>query len=53
MGSFKFNCPGCGQRLEVEDGMAGTEAECPACGRSLRIPILRKSQSGGDDGITV
>jgi hypothetical protein len=34
-----------GQRLEVEDAMAGKEAECPACGASFKIPFLRKSQN--------
>ncbi len=35
--SFKFGCPGCGQRLEVEDNMAGSGAECPACGASFKM----------------
>jgi DNA-directed RNA polymerase subunit RPC12/RpoP len=34
-----FNCPKCGQELEVDDSGAGEEIACPACGSTIRIPM--------------
>ena len=33
-----FNCPKCGQELEVDDSGAGEEIDCPSCGELIRIP---------------
>ncbi|MDB6015625.1 MAG: hypothetical protein JWR19_114 [Pedosphaera sp.] len=33
-----FNCPKCGQELEVDDSGAGEEINCPSCGEAIRIP---------------
>lgn len=37
--SFKFECPHCGQRIEVEDDHAGIAAVCPACAGEILVPI--------------
>ncbi|MBI4472364.1 MAG: zinc ribbon domain-containing protein, partial [Acidobacteria bacterium] len=41
-----FECGKCGQRLEADQGLAGTEAPCPNCGFKLRVP----SQEGANAG---
>ncbi len=33
-----FNCPHCGQELEVDSEAAGTELNCPTCNRLLVVP---------------
>jgi predicted Ser/Thr protein kinase len=33
-----FACPGCNQRLQVSDDLAGKAAKCPRCARVLRVP---------------
>jgi len=33
-----FNCPHCGQELEVDSEAAGTELNCPTCGEILVVP---------------
>ena len=33
-----FNCPKCGQELEVDASGAGEEISCPACSQKIRIP---------------
>jgi len=33
-----FNCPKCGQELEVDASGAGQEITCPSCSESIRIP---------------
>ncbi len=33
-----FNCPGCQQRLEIENDQAGEYLPCPACERVIRVP---------------
>src|SRR5579872_841751 len=33
-----FNCPKCGQELEVDASGAGEEINCPACGEHILIP---------------
>jgi hypothetical protein len=37
---YGFNCGYCSSRLEANEGMAGTEGQCPTCGNSIVIPIL-------------
>ncbi len=32
---------GCGQRLKVNDSLAGQRASCPACGDQLQIPEVQ------------
>jgi len=38
--AIKFNCstPECGQRLAVEDSLAGTTVCCPACKKAIKVP---------------
>ena len=38
---FKFLCPHCGQHLEAEADMIGTEIECPVCGNGLKVPAVQ------------
>jgi len=33
-----FNCPKCGQELEVDASGIGEEITCPACSQKIRIP---------------
>jgi uncharacterized protein YbaR (Trm112 family) len=33
-----FNCPKCGQELEVDASGAGQEITCPSCSATIRIP---------------
>jgi DNA-directed RNA polymerase subunit RPC12/RpoP len=33
-----FDCPECGEEMEIKDRMAGREVECPACDKLIRIP---------------
>ena len=33
-----FNCPKCGQELEVDASGAGEEINCPSCNQTIRIP---------------
>ncbi len=33
-----FNCPNCGQELEVDSEAAGTELNCPTCNEQLVVP---------------
>ena len=40
--SIPFNCPSCGQRLEVDAAHAGKLSECP-CGTRIRVPELNTS----------
>lgn len=40
-----FNCPKCGQELEVDASGAGEEITCPQCTQKIRIPLA--------DGATV
>ena len=47
-----FNCPKCGQELEVDASGVGEEISCPACSQKIRIPETGKtaapaSRSGG------
>jgi pullulanase len=33
-----FDCPQCGQNLEIDDSWAGEEIECPNCHQQVRVP---------------
>lgn len=35
---MKFECPGCGQRVSVEDGYSADTGICPACGKEMPVP---------------
>ncbi|MCS7336777.1 MAG: hypothetical protein NZ739_00850 [Verrucomicrobiae bacterium] len=35
-----FDCPHCGQELEVDSDAAGTELNCPTCNQRLVVPSL-------------
>lgn len=35
---MKFDCPSCGQTLQVDASSAGQVVECPSCGQHLQIP---------------
>jgi hypothetical protein len=36
--SFKIACPGCSQRVELDDEYRGIDIECPACSREFKVP---------------
>jgi hypothetical protein len=36
--NFKFSCPACGQRIEVDPTMSGQQTICPACQIEIIIP---------------
>ena len=38
MASLKFDCSLCGQSLEAELDMAGSNIQCPHCNGSIRVP---------------
>lgn len=38
-----FNCPHCGQTLEVDEGAAGANIDCPACGKEITIPTTKSA----------
>jgi DNA-directed RNA polymerase subunit RPC12/RpoP len=33
-----FDCPECGEEMEIKDRMAGREVECPGCEKLIRVP---------------
>jgi hypothetical protein len=35
---IKFNCPKCGQELNVKDEMAGKQGKCPKCKSTVTVP---------------
>jgi len=37
---MNFNCPYCGQNLDVDDDSVEQSGECPACGNKIQIPAL-------------
>lgn len=37
--TMKFDCPHCGQRLEPEKELYGTEQSCPGCGNEVLVPV--------------
>lgn len=42
MNDINFNCPECGQSLEVDAGSAGMAVACPECGRTILAPRLAR-----------
>jgi DNA-directed RNA polymerase subunit RPC12/RpoP len=42
-----FNCPKCGQELEVDAAGAGQEINCPACSQKIMIPEPAGAPAGG------
>jgi DNA-directed RNA polymerase subunit RPC12/RpoP len=42
-----FNCPKCGQELEVDASGAGEEITCPSCSETIRIPDDRRVPAPG------
>ena len=38
MSAFKFECPHCQQRMQVESKHAGRQIQCPGCQHLIRIP---------------
>lgn len=41
-----FNCPKCGQELEVDASGAGQEISCPSCAEAILIPVEGRSAGG-------
>src|SRR5690606_18893922 len=41
---FKFPCPHCGEKIECEKHLSGTEADCPYCDCTLEIPHVARSK---------
>jgi hypothetical protein len=35
---IKFSCPGCGQHIECDAGIAGTQVHCPVCQVAMVVP---------------
>jgi hypothetical protein len=33
-----FDCPACGQRIEIGDRMEGKKVRCPECDETVRVP---------------
>lgn len=36
-GRIKIKCRACGQRVEIDDGLAGEQTTCPNCGKPMQI----------------
>jgi len=47
-----FECPNCGQELEVDSEAAGTEINCPSCNKKIVIPQPEAAQAGPAGGPT-
>ena len=45
MADLTFNCPLCGQNLTTDEGLSGSEIECPSCTKPIKIP------SAGDENV--
>ncbi len=45
MADLTFNCPLCGQNLTTDEGLSGSEIECPSCTKPIKIP------SAGDENM--
>ena len=41
---IRFDCPHCGQNLEVGEEGAGIEIPCPACQNSIQVPAIPASR---------
>lgn len=39
---MKFECPGCGQRLEADEDFAGAFFRCPSCEREVQAPCATR-----------
>ena len=39
MSDFKFNCPGCGQHIQMHLKYAGKNVICPACNQPMQVPV--------------
>ncbi len=35
---IEFNCPGCNQKLSVDESAAGAEVQCPSCSQPMLVP---------------
>jgi len=42
---IKFNCPGCNQKLSVDETVAGTEVQCPSCSQPMVVPAAPLTSS--------
>ncbi len=40
---ISFRCKSCGQEIEAQLEMAGSESECPACGNPIQIPLASEA----------
>ena len=40
MAFLNFDCPQCGQNLEIDDSWAGQEITCPKCDRTIFVPAI-------------
>jgi hypothetical protein len=40
MNDFKFECPHCQQRIQVEAKHAGRQCQCPSCKHLIRVPAV-------------
>jgi len=35
---IRFNCPGCGKAIKVDDASGGRTAKCRSCGQQIKVP---------------
>jgi hypothetical protein len=38
MSNFKFNCPGCGQKILGDTSYVGSQIPCPTCQKPMTVP---------------
>lgn len=38
MSNFKFNCPGCGQKILGDTSYVGRQISCPTCRKAIAVP---------------
>lgn len=38
MSEFKFQCPQCGQKIQLDERLSGKQLTCPSCQVLLRVP---------------
>ncbi len=43
MAFLNFDCPECGQNLEIDDSWTGQEITCPKCDRTISVPGINQS----------
>lgn len=39
-----FDCPNCGERMDIDSGFRGAVARCEKCGALIQVPTKTKAQ---------